>query len=411
MKRAWGWLVGSLPSLLLALVLAVVVWVAAVSTRDPDETRTLANPVPIQMVGLAPDLVVHDAFPKTVTVTLLAPQSVWSELTSANVRVVADLSELGPGEHRIPLQLRSEVRPVLVERMDPSQLEVALEPPASKQMAVQIRLSGIPATGYSLGTPAYSPDSVEVKGGQSEVEAVALVMGSVDVTGVRTGLDRQVALQALNAGGQVVSDVTLDPSALQVSISVQQQGGYRDVVVKAVIQGQVQSGYRLTGISVYPPTATLFSADPAQVGNLPGYVETAPLDISGAQSDVTGSLPLVLPTGVEAVGSPLIYVQVSVSSIQDSETFTRPVRYQGQGLGLAASLSPSTVDVVISGPVPLLKVLRPSDVDVYLDLSGMKPGTYQLRPTCHMLLEGLQVEALLPSEIGVVLAPGSAPTP
>ncbi|MGA2111414.1 MAG: CdaR family protein [Anaerolineales bacterium] len=411
MKQAWGWLVGNLPSFVLALVLAVVVWFAAVSSADPNETRTLGSPVPIQITGLAPNLIAHDPFPQQATVTLLAPQSVWTELTSANIQVVADLSGLGPGAHEIPLQVKSEIRPVLVERIDPGQMEVALEPPASKTMEVQIRLSGIPAAGYSLGTPVYSPDSVEVRGGQSEVETVASVVGSMDVGGVRTGVNRQVALQALNAAGQAVSDVTLDPSALKVSISVQQQGGYRDVVVKAVIQGQVESGYRLTGISVYPPTATLFSADPSRVSSLPGYIETAPLDISGAHSDVSSSLALLLPAGVNAVGSPLIFVQVSVSAIQDSETFTRNVRYQGQGAGLAAVLSPSTVDVVISGPVPLLKALTPSDVDVYLDLSGLKPGTYQLQPTCHVLLEGLQIEALLPSQIGVVLAPGPVPTP
>jgi YbbR domain-containing protein len=343
---------------------------------------------------MAPNLIADEPLPRPVTVTLRAPQSVWTRLTSVNVQVVADLSRLGPGPHQISLQLKTEVHPVLVEKIDPSQIEVTLEPPASKRMGVQIRLSGTPAAGYSLGTPASSPDFVAVDGGQSQVEGVASVVGSVDVEGMRADLDRQVALQALDAAGQVVSGVTLDPGALQVSISVQQQ-----------------SGYRLTGISVYPPTATLFSADPTRVNSLPGYVATAPLDISGARSDVSGSLALILPTGVNVVGSPLIFVQVSVSAIQDSETITREVRYQGQGPGLAASLSPSTIDVVISGAVPLLKALRPSDVDVYLDLSGLKAGTYQLQPTCRVLLEGLQIEALLPSQIGVVIAPGPVATP
>jgi YbbR domain-containing protein len=411
MRQVWGRLLGGLPSLILALILGVTVWVTAVLTQDPNETRTLDTPLAIQVIGVGPGLMIRPPLPAQVTLTLQAPQSVWNGLTSAGLQVVADLSGLGPGEHQVRLQLKSALHPVLVAKMDPSQVEVVLEPPARKTLGVQILVSGTPAAGYSLGTPLYSPDSVAVEGAQSPVGEVASVVGSLDVTGVRADLDRQVALRALDAAGQAVADVTLDPSAVQVSLAVQQQGGYRDVVVKAVIQGQVQSGYRLTGISVSPPTVTLFSADPNRVNNLPGYVETAPLAISGAQSDVSGSLPLVLPVGVNAVGSPVIFVQVSVSAIQDSETVTRDVRYQGQGAGLAASLSPPTVDVVISGPVPLLKALRPSDVDVYLDLTGLKPGSYQLKPTCHVLLEGLQVEALLPSQVGVVLAPGLTPTP
>jgi YbbR domain-containing protein len=145
------------------------------------------------------------------------------------------------------------------------------------------------------------------------------------------------------------------------------------------------------------------------VARLPGYVETEPLDISGAQADVSGSLKLTLPADVTAVGEPVIFVQVGVAAIEDSVTVTRDVRPQGLAPELSARLSPATVAVILSGPVPLLKALRASDVEVYVDLAGLTPGSYQLQVSWRVLLEGVQVEALLPAQIAVTITAGASP--
>jgi YbbR domain-containing protein len=67
------------------------------------------------------------------------------------------------------------------------------------------------------------------------------------------------------------------------------------------------------------------------------------------------------------------------------------------------------VDVILSGPVPLLKALRASDVEAYVDLAGLAPGNYQLQVSYRVLLEGVQVEALLPAQIAVTILSGVAP--
>ena len=74
------------------------------------------------------------------------------------------------------------------------------------------------------------------------------------------------------------------------------------------------------------------------------------------------------------MGNPNIVVQVSISAIEDSITLSRPIRFQGLTPGLTAILSPSSVDIILSGPAPIIWSLRPADVDVFLDLSGLAPG-------------------------------------
>jgi len=407
--RILRWLGGNLGALALAILLAVTVWAVAVTSEDPDEVRTLQAAFPVEAIHLSEDLVARGTAGQSALITLRAPQSLWPQIAADRIRVVADLSGLPSGEHRIALKIETDLRPVRLEEISPQAIDVILEPPASKTMTVQVRLTGTPAPGFAASVPHWTPLQATISGSESEVARVTALVAELNVDGLRADVDREVALAAKDAAGITIDTVTLDPAVAEVALAVEQQGGYRDVVVKAVIRGQVKNGYRLTGISVFPPLVTLFSADPAAVARLPGYVETEPLDISGAQADVSGSLNLSLPAEVTAVGEPVIFVQVGVAAIEDSVTVTREVRQQGLAPGLSARLSPASVDVILSGPVPLLKALRASDVEVYVDLAGLAPGSYQLQVSYRVLLEGVRVEALLPAQIAVTILSGASP--
>ena len=52
------WLVTNLRTFLWALIMALAVWVAAVSAADPDEVRLYPKPVQIEIVGQDPGLVI-----------------------------------------------------------------------------------------------------------------------------------------------------------------------------------------------------------------------------------------------------------------------------------------------------------------------------------------------------------------
>ena len=65
-----------------ALVLGLAVWVAAVTAADPNEVRAYPNAVNIELVGQNPNLVITSDLPKNVQLTLLAPRSVWDQLTA-----------------------------------------------------------------------------------------------------------------------------------------------------------------------------------------------------------------------------------------------------------------------------------------------------------------------------------------
>jgi YbbR domain-containing protein len=408
------WLSLNYRTFLWALALSVAVWIAAVTAADPDETRPLPYPVPVEIVGQDPSLVINSTIPKEVEVTLRAPQSVWNDLDDdpSLVHVILDLSGLSDGEHVSDLQIQVDARPVQILSTSPKSVSFTLESIATKPLPVDVTLVGEAAIGYQIGEAVIDPQEVVIAGAESQVQKVARTRISVNLDGVRENVDRTLTVEVLDENGDPVDGITVSPESIQVSLPVSQQGGYRDVAVKVITVGRVASGYRLTDISVFPPVVTIFAANPDLVSNLPGVVETAPLDLQSAQDDINTRLALSLPEGVTIVGDQTVLIQAGVSAIESSITLAgEKVEIIGLGNGLSAIVSPLTVDVIVSGPLPLLDTITRQDVRITVDLTNLEPGTHQVIPKIEVLISDVIVESILPNTIEVIIAPSGTPTP
>ncbi len=408
------WLSTNYRTFLWALALAISVWVAAVTAADPDETRSLPTAVPVEIIGQDPSLVVNSEMPKTVEVTLRAPRSVW-DMVEANpslVRAILDFSGLSSGEHTIELQVQLNARPVQILSVAPNAVTFTLEPLATQTLNVDVSLAGEAAIGYQVGDVSLAPMQIVVAGAQSQVQKVARARVSVNLDGIRESIDETVTVEVLDESGLPVNGITVSPESIHVTLPVSQQGGYRDVAVKVITTGRVASGYRLTDISVFPPVVTVFATDPTLVSNLPGVLETAPLALQDAQDDINTRIALNLPAGVSIVGEQTVLIQAGVSPIESSITLGgEGVEIIGLTNGLEAQVSPSTVDVIVSGPLPLLDTITRQDVRVTVDLTGLQPGTHQITPKVEVLISDVVVESILPNTIEVVITVPGAPTP
>ena len=206
--------------------------------------------------------------------------------------------------------------------------------------------------------------------------------------------------------------ISVHPDTIEVSLPVVQQGGYRDLAVKVLITGKLASGYRLKNITAAPLIVTVFSENLPLIESLPGYVETVPLDLSGASSNIETHLALDLPGGILLIGDQTVSVQIEIVPIEDSRQVSfRQVEVIGLSPGLSAQLSPTTVDVILAGPLPVLNSLQPSDVHVRIDLTGLTLGTYQLTPTIMVAEQGVTVQSILPGTVEVTITKETPTTP
>ncbi len=418
MIRVLRGFVKSIPTLLMSFALAVAVWISAVNAADPVQQRLYPRQINIERVGLDSALVILGEVPTQASVTLSAPSTIWDNMLNdrSPVRVWVDLAGKEPGTHVLEVNVvpLEQFQPSKVVNYSPRTVTVHLERLITKELKIDIDRRGDPAIGYQIGSTSLSQETVVVSGPQSMVDQVASVRVILDVAQASENINRNMPIQALNESGTAVDGVTITPAQVMVAQPITQRGGYRNVAVKVVSAGKVASGYRTTYISVSPPTVTLFSTNPQLTAQLPGYVETSPLDLTGIKDDLDIRLSLNLPDGVEVVGEQTVSVQVGVSAIEGSITLSGlPVKITGLPEDLSAHLSPETVDVILSGPVPLLDSLTTDDLMVTINLSEAGEGTYQLVPKVSLAIAEMRVESILPSSIEVVVVNtrGVSPTP
>ena len=141
-------------------------------------------------------------------------------------------------------------------------------------------------------------------------------------------------------------------------------------------------------------------------------LETQPLDLENANDEVTTRLAINLPEGVSLVGDQTVLVRVNISPIQSSLTLSnKPIEVDGLQNGWFAQIAPNNVDVILSGPLPLLDTLSSQEVRVVVDVTGLDEGTHQLTPTVDILVSDITVESILPGTVEVVLSKSPLKTP
>ena len=395
-----------LPTLLTALILAIIVWVSSVTASDPNQVITYETPVKLEILGQNPDLVITYQEVEGVTVTLKAPRSVHTRLAndpgliSANI----NLSGLEAGDHNLIPEVLVDLRPVQVVEVSPASVDLSLEKVASKTLPISLIQTGTLPVGYQTRNAKLSQSEAKLVGPESLVQTVVEIAATINISELTTNINRTIDLKPLDEAGVVVNGVVLSPNRVDVSIDVEQLVGYRNVFVKIVTSGSVAQGYHLTGIVVNPPTLTVYASDPDLISVMPAFIETEPVNLNGAQQSFESRVGLQLPEGIVVIGEQSVLVSVGVEAIYNStQILGVPVSAINLAEGLQVTLSPLTVDVYISGPMNLLENIGTTSVFVTLDLTGLTEGTYQLSPKVELDRPELRLDSTLPGLIEVVI--------
>src|SRR3972149_1914904 len=197
----------SLGTFLLAFAIAFAVWISAVVAADPNEERDFPTPLALQVHGLASDLVLIGTLPEQVLLRLSAPTSLWDRLPSRSdtMEVDIDLAGLGPGEHSIPVQVRSELRPFRVVQVTPGEISIQLEALAMEELEITAQIEGAPALGFELDAVSLDPEAATVSGPAPLMARVAGLVATLDVSDASETVRAAATLQAVDGAGNVLS--------------------------------------------------------------------------------------------------------------------------------------------------------------------------------------------------------------
>jgi YbbR domain-containing protein len=409
------WLLENLGLMLLAVVIAVVVWIAAAWQRDPIVEGEFDLPVTVQVRNLPSGTHIQEGAQQQVNVRLRAPQSVWDQLNLRDIEAMVDLSPdldpLEPGEYDVPVQVTVNADPVTLLDVEPEFVRIVLEAIRERAVPVSVDIIGEPDNGYYRSEdPIVSPDMIKVSGPQSLVNRVSQAAGTISLRGARATVEEEVDLFAVDSDRSRVTGVTLEPDTVTVTVPVKALPNVKEMSVTIKQVGQPAEDYHVTDVRISPPVVRVLG--PVFIlEDLPGFLTTAPISIEGSIDDVVETLPLELPAGVSMFDpkEPALQVTIEIEPFQDSVTVTRTLSYQGLQPGLMPIASPEEVEVILSGPRPKLTALSPEDVRVVLDLSDMRLGDEaQLEPVV-VAPDEITAGSIIPSVVRVQIVEEETP--
>ncbi|MBZ0284255.1 MAG: hypothetical protein K8L97_26180 [Anaerolineae bacterium] len=397
-----------------SVVLAFFVWVIATLQSNPIQQEPYSSVT----VRLSPDAGLLITSPaqtnRLARVVIRAPRSVLDLLTREEIEIWADLTGLGPGEHAVELQYRLLRQQASLVDISPSRMRVTLEEAAQRQIALRAVVTSEPPPGYTYDSPTFDVNlnQVLVSGAASKVNEVVAAQVELDLRQQRNPYEVDMRLSAVDADGNAVTDVTLDPQVARVRVNIRRRDDVREVTVRPNIEGTPPDGYVLSTLS-YEPQTVLISGSPLQLASLPEILSTDSIDLSTRTASFEIAVPVLLPdSNLLLLSAQNVTVTVEISTVTGSRQFDAvPVEILGLPEAYMARLVPAQVSVLVTGPQTQLNELTADDIRVVLDLNGLSPGNYSLTPTISVDQGQIAPEmaSVLPGEVDVEILENNTP--
>jgi len=407
----------------LALILAFTLWVFVSYTQNPDRSIAYEN-IPVDIEGLAPGLIVIDkeGLPRAqrpeVDLTVLTDDETLDKVRISDLRPFVDLTERGPGEHNVPVNVVTTRSLRLRTTVEPEYLVIRLDQEITQTVALTVETTGAVPFGFEARAPQVTSrgqplTAVTVRGPQGRVIRVAAVRARVDIDRLTANYNSPRTLEPIDANGQSIAGVTVEPATADVLVPIIPSVGLKRVPVVPSITGFPASGYVMAGIEVSPLVVTLTgSSGPLDDAE---NVLTANVDVTSASQTFTRSVSLIAPQGTQLrFGEPTeAIVTVRITPINRPFQATVPALVQviGMGDGMLASLSPNVVSVTVAGTSAQLEALSTAQLLGVVNVRGLGPGTYELEPT-FTLPEGVTLAPPVPRVfVTLRLSPTVTPAP
>lgn len=403
---------------LLAMLLAIATWLVVAEQVNPPQTVRIDN-IPLRAAGLSEDLLIVGDLPAEVSAVVQAPETIAVDLSPQSLRATVNLEQLNADVHRVPVEIRPADDQVRVVSKEPGALDLELQPRATRSLTVSLVIpdrESLPFSYEISGTPTVTPALVTVTGPAELVDSVDRAEASVSLRGARSTISEERPVLLRDKEGRLVNGPVIDPSAVQVTVPISQRFNTRDAAVHVVITGTVAPGYWISNINVEPKTVTLLGP-PSTLEQIGGFVDTVPVDVTGAAGDIVRRVPLAPPVGVSAlnergVSEGSVEARITVVPQFSNLRLTLPVEVTGAQPNDTISKSPAFVDVLLSGPLPVLNQINADSklVRVLADVTGLEPGSHDITPTL-IAPEGLRA-TVVPNTIQVrIERPTPTPTP
>lgn len=172
---------------LIALFLAVILWLYVVNEHSPQIQRTFT--IPIEYVNLSSNLTLLDK-EATVEVKITGLNDNVLALDQSQIKAEVDLKGAEEGNYYLPLKISAPFA-VKIAEFNPKKVSISLQNIVRK--TVNPVLVGKPADGYRIKEVTVVPNAVKVSG-ENVGKISSLKTMPIDITGIDSNIQRETEL-------------------------------------------------------------------------------------------------------------------------------------------------------------------------------------------------------------------------
>ena len=286
----------NLPAKILALLVAVVLWLYVMNDQNPAIEGNYTVPVTIEN---APDGYQINAAADTVTIRVRGARSLFVAADRSDFHASVRLSDFVEGEKAYTVETSIPYGFELVS-VSPDKISVTLDRIVQKTFKAELTASGEPVSGYTVDKITQANGTATVEGPRSLVDRVVHIAGHISLAGQSGDFSVHTSLHAIDADGREVSGVALLPESTDVSVRLARGLSRKVVEVQARPRSDLAPHLRLEGITVEPAITS---------------IGTEEFSLSDVHETEKRQVKLRLPAGV-TVTDPNVTVEVKVGDMR-----------------------------------------------------------------------------------------------
>lgn len=371
----------------LAVLIALVLWLAIVNVNDPEKTITVSN-IPISVTNesaiTSRDMVYNVKSEQYLNITVSGKRSIVSNLSAEDFRATASLKELSK-VNSIPVDVTAKNaslgRKITIVKQSAQTILVDVENLEEKDFTdLVVEYTGKVADGYVAGLSSMSTDEVTVKAPTSIIDKIKKVAVRCSLDGTNTNISKKCPVILYDKNNKEIKsdEIELSDKKIRVNVNVLRAKQVPISTINKDELGKPADGYVVDDVILSSDSITVYGSEES-LDSIESLDIQDDIDVSDAKGDVTQNIDVTgkLPKGLSVSGESTITVKVLIKKL-----ITRTFEYDASEVSLNdlssdldVQLVTKKVKVTLQGEEEVISQLTKDDMAISADLGKVKEGT------------------------------------
>ena len=371
----------------LAVLIALVLWLAIVNVNDPEKTITVSN-IPISVTNesaiTSRDMVYNVKSEQYLNITVSGKRSIVSNLSAEDFRATASLKELSK-VNSIPVDVTTKNaslgRKITIVKQSAQTNLVDVENVEEKDFTdLVVEYTGKVADGYVAGLSSMSTDEVTVKAPTSIIDKIKKVAVRCSLDGTTTNISKKCPVILYDKNDKEIKsdEIELSDKKIRVNVNVLRAKQVPISTINKDELGKPADGYVVDDVILSSDSITVYGSEES-LDSIESLDIQDDIDVSDAKGDVTQNIDVTgkLPKGLSVSGESTITVKVVIKKL-----ITRTFEYDASEVSLNdlssdldVQLVTKKVKVTLQGEEEVISQLTKDDMAISADLGKVKEGT------------------------------------